>query len=439
VPEAAHEAAAHLQELLRLWRGDVLAGFENEEWAAPTVARLFELRDGALEDLAAAQIAIADHVEAAAGMRDLLGRHPYRDRACGLLMRALAAQGRQTDALRAYQEYRARLADDVGVEPGHELQAIDQSIAEGRHTPAAAPLAQELPGNVRPPLTTIIGREPEISELLEELGMHRLVTLIGVGGVEKTRMAVEAARRVGDFPGGVWMVELGRVTSADGVSEAVARTLGTSQTPGRSPTESVAEWCETREPLIILDNCEHVISGVASLVEAVLNTAPRTTVLTTSREALMLRGERVSPVAPLPVDGDAASAVELFVERARAELPTFDPLDLDAVDVLSSLVDRSLVVRADVAPEYRMLETIRAFGRERLELGGASDAVRADHSALMRRKVVDAVARAAGPAEAETVAAVQAQLEDYADAVRWALAVDDVELALDITEGVWAV
>ena len=127
------------------------------------------------------------------------------------------------------------------------------------------------PGNLRPAVTSFIGRESEIAEIQAAVRAHRLVTLTGVGGVGKTRLATEVAARLADeFPDGVWLFELAAVADPAAVPDAVAAVLGITQQPGKSVCESVAAALEGRVRLLVLDNCEHVRDAAADLVEAIL-------------------------------------------------------------------------------------------------------------------------------------------------------------------------
>ena len=152
------------------------------------------------------------------------------------------------------------------------------------------------PGNLRPAPTSFIGRESELAEVQAAVNAHRVVTLTGVGGVGKTRLALEVAARLADeFPDGVWFFELAAVADPAAVPDAVAAVLGITQQPGKSVSESVAAALEGRVRLLVFDNCEHVRDAAADLVEAILAASATVKILATSREGL--GGRRRATVA----------------------------------------------------------------------------------------------------------------------------------------------
>ncbi|MGO9383687.1 MAG: ATP-binding protein [Mycobacterium sp.] len=192
------------------------------------------------------------------------------------------------------------------------------------------------PGNLRSAVTSFIGRESEVDEVKEALHEHRLVTLTGVGGVGKTRLALEVASRLGDeFPDGVWVFELAAVTDPAAVPDAVAAVLGITQQPGKTVTESVASALEGRSRLLVFDNCEHVVDSVADLGEAILAASATATILATSREGLGVSEEQLWRVPSLDVNsGTESAAVDLFVDRAQSVVSDFSlaqPGEADAV------------------------------------------------------------------------------------------------------------
>ncbi len=181
------------------------------------------------------------------------------------------------------------------------------------------------PGNLRPATTSLIGRETEIAEIQAAVKAHRLVTLTGVGGVGKTRLALEVGTRLADeFPDGIWVFELAAVSDPAAVPDAVAAILGVTQQPGKSVSESVAAALEGRIRLLVIDNCEHVLDAVADLVEAVITQSATVRALATSREGLGIAQEQVWPVPSLDVSaGIDSPAVNMFIERARSAAPRF--------------------------------------------------------------------------------------------------------------------
>jgi predicted ATPase/class 3 adenylate cyclase len=201
-----------------------------------------------------------------------------------------------------------------------------------------------VPGNLPRQSTSFVGRDVEVKELAELVRTHELVTLTGVGGVGKTRLAIQvAAELVPDFAEGVWLVELAPVGDPDAVPDAVATALGITPQPGRSVTASVAETLAGRRLLVVFDNCEHVLEVVADLIEAILGRSSTVAVIATSREGLRVDAEHLWPVPSLDVGGGAGSAAEeLFIERARAVVPGFSldtDVDLEAVTEICRRLD----------------------------------------------------------------------------------------------------
>jgi class 3 adenylate cyclase len=153
------------------------------------------------------------------------------------------------------------------------------------------------PGNLRPQPTSLVGRESELAEVHEAVTAHRLVTLAGVGGVGKTRLALEvAARSAASFPDGVWVIELAPVGDPSAVPDAVAAVLGITEQPGMSVAGSVASALEGRSRLLVFDNCEHVLDAAAEMIEAILARSATVKILATSREGLRVADEQLWPV-----------------------------------------------------------------------------------------------------------------------------------------------
>jgi predicted ATPase/class 3 adenylate cyclase len=214
----------------------------------------------------------------------------------------------------------------------HRLRDLDGplrvfQIGQGRFPPIRA--FDVFRGNLPLSTSSFVGRHRELEEVSVALGSYRLVTLTGVGGVGKTRLALQtAAGLVEDFPEGTFVVELAAVADPGAVPDVMAAALGVIPQPGLTVSQSVASALEGRRRLLIVDNCEHVLDAVAELVTEILAGSATVKVLATSREALRLTQEHVWPVPSLSVAGDEADAVALFTERAQAVAPRFS-LDSD--------------------------------------------------------------------------------------------------------------
>ncbi|MEW2383568.1 BTAD domain-containing putative transcriptional regulator [Micromonospora sp. NPDC047707] len=355
---------ALLDEALGLWRGPVLADFPEAPFVTALAARLDEQRLAATEDRAEARLALGEHHLLTGELADLVTRHPYRERLRALHLRALYRAGRQGEALDRYERFRRRLADELGVDPGPELVALHRAILShdpallappattGAVTVAPVPAGAAHPagvrGNLPAPLTDLVGREEAVRDIHGLLDAARLVTLVGSGGVGKTRLAVEAAHRlVGAYPDGVWLVELAALRRAGpaALAGSVLAVLGVRESVDlapATPAEHLVEALRGRRLLLVLDNCEHVVEAVAELAHRVLRHAPDVRLLATSQEPLGVAGEQVCAVPPLALPDPAvsdpavlarASAVRLFVTRAGAAAPAFALDEGNARDV----------------------------------------------------------------------------------------------------------
>src|SRR6266545_2481902 len=209
---------------------------------------------------------------------------------------------------------RALLSEELGLQPSEELGALERAVL--RQEVAAAPPAEKARHNLPAPVTTFVGRERELGELERLLREQRLVTLTGMGGAGKTRLALEvASRQVGAWPGGVWLVDLMPLSDPALVPTAVARTLGVAEPPDIPVLDALVDQLSTMEVLLVLDNCEHVAAACADV-----------RVLATSRAALGIAGELDYALEPLAIPTESASAeeveqfacVRLFLERGRA-------------------------------------------------------------------------------------------------------------------------
>ncbi|TYB55377.1 AAA family ATPase [Nonomuraea sp. PA05] len=508
-------AVTALTAALALWRGAALAGLPDSERARAAAVRLEESRIGALEDRIEAELLLGEHRAVVPELRELVERHPLRERPAGLLMRALSAGGERAEALVVFEETRRRLAGELGADPSAELAELHLELLSAGPSPAPTPPPAQL--------TSFVGRDDEMAEITELLRVTRLVTLTGPGGVGKTRLSVELAATA---DGEVCFAELAPLRDGTGLAQTLLNALGLRQNGlqladgPRTPVERLVSALSDRPLLLVLDNCEHLVDDVAALVARLLATGPRLRVLATSREPLGIIGENIRQVRPL--NGEAAA--RLFTDRARAARRGFVPdptlvrricaalddlplavelaaarlrtLDLDDLagrlddllgvaargnrtpdqrhrtlrsvvawswallsageqraarrftvfaggatagaavavcgtdeETLESLVDKSLL-EAVGGGRLRMLETIRAYGAERLNAAGEREAARRAHA----RYYLD-LARTADPwlrraEQLDWLPALAAEHDNLMAALRRSVAARDVETAL---------
>lgn len=348
-------------EALSLWRGPALAEAADDAFAQGTIARLDELRVQAHEIRGAALLALGRHDEALLDLGQLVREHPFREGLHGQLALALYRAGRQADALAALDRARSSLAEELGLDPGPQLQALGRQILRqdpaldvvpARHPvlppPAVAaepPAGSETPAAPAVPevpvaLTSLVGPGEHVAAVRDALRTHRLVTLIGPGGAGKTRLAAEAVRPPA-AAAAVWWADLGAVPPGSGVDGAVAAATGTGLASYEDAAAELRRWIGAREAVLVLDTCEHVIDEVGRLAAALLAGCPRLRVLATSRQPLRTPGELVRPVPPLDLPDlagglpaiTASPAVQLFCDRAAAVRPGFALDAANAADV----------------------------------------------------------------------------------------------------------
>ena len=308
-------AAAELSAAaLGRWRGEALG--PAGDWAAPHRARLEEARTTLLETIFAARLRLGEDV--VGELEAAVLAHPYQERLWELLIAALYAAGRQADALAAYQRARARLAGDLGLEPGPRLRDLERRILH--HDPHLGVADRPAPAGNLPSLSAgLVGREAEVAELERLLGERRLVALVGPGGIGKTAAAIETGRALAATPGGVWLVRLETAQTADDVLDTVIAALNVT---GGEP--ALLDRLRRAETVLILDNCEHVRDDAATLAERLLDAAPELRMLATSQVSLGVDGETVVDLAPLALD----DAADLFTRRAARPGVAQDVLDL---------------------------------------------------------------------------------------------------------------
>lgn len=408
-----------------------------------------------------------------------------------------------------------------------------------RHDFPALRSLEATPNNLPQQVSSFIGRECELADGRRLLGGARLLTLLGAGGLGKTRLALQlAADALDDFADGVWLVELAPVAEPALVAQAVAAVLGVKETAGRPMLEALVQHAGGRQMLIVLDNCEHLLQACAELAKALLAAGVQLKVLATSREDLRIGGEITYAVPALAVP----AAIRLFEERARAALPAFRvtarnapaiaeicrqldglPLALelaaarvralpveqiaarlgdrfrlltggdrtalprqqslralidwsydllaeperallrrlsifaggwtlaaaeavgaagavraeDVLDLLTHLVDKSLVVLEASGERYRMLATIRQYARERLEAAGEKKSARTRHLAFYLDFAERARPALIGPEQGAWLGRLDAERENLIAAHRWCdRAADGAQGGLRLLDGV---
>ena len=329
--------ASLIGRALGLWRGPAFGELAYEDFAAGEADRAEELRLIAREDQLDAKLELGRHFELVPELRSRARAQPLRERAQAQAMLALYRCGRQTEALEVYTATHARLRDQLGLDPGVELQELQRRILQqdgelATVRPAARPVAS-LPAAPN----RLLGRDRELEELQALLIREgiRLLVLTGAGGSGKTRLALEVAHRASrHFANGALFVGLAPLRDPQLVLEAVARACGVQDAPAGGPLAGLLAALRSRELLLVLDNLEHLRAAGSDIV-SLLAGAPRLAVLVTSRVVLHVSGEHVYPVQPLQLDAAAA----LFRARAQAADPSFCP-DAAANDVIVQVCGR---------------------------------------------------------------------------------------------------
>ncbi len=321
---AARVAADRFGEGLALWHGRAFADVVDIASLANESRRLEELRLTALEGRIEAALDLGLHAHLVGELETLVAEHPLRERLWRQLVLALYRCERQADALATYRRARDLLAGELGLEPSEELRRLEQAVLRQDVPPVALRTQRH---NLPAQLTSFVGREQELAELEQLLPEARLLTLTGVGGVGKTRLALElAAPLVESFEDGVWLVDLSGLADPALVPQQVADVLGMRESPHLPLVEILRNHLSRADVLLLLDNCEHLLPTCGELVETLLRDAPTLRILATSREPVGVSGELEYALMPLAVpttDADpkeacAVGAVRLFVERSSA-------------------------------------------------------------------------------------------------------------------------
>jgi predicted ATPase/DNA-binding SARP family transcriptional activator len=323
----ARRARDRLDAALSLWRGRALADVAVGGVLQMEATRLEELRLLAIEERIEADLALGVSVPLVDELESLVREHPYRENFWHQLMVALYRADRQADALDAYRRAYEVLDAELGLDPSPALQQLQLQILRQEVPIARPPGARH---NLPASLTSFIGRSRERADIEELLDDVRLITLTGVGGVGKTRLALEvAANAIADVPDGVVFADLSSVGDPSLVGPHLAWALGQVDLAEADTANALTDRLKDKRVLLVLDNCEHVGPAVGELAERLLRASPGLTIVATSREAIGVPGEVDYPVPPMalaPADASleeirASDAVMLFMDRAREVRP----------------------------------------------------------------------------------------------------------------------
>jgi predicted ATPase/DNA-binding SARP family transcriptional activator len=342
------QTAHAIAQALALYRGDFLEGFyiskcrRFEDWQLRERERLHHLAIDGLYELVAYQVARMEYQPGLENASRLLELDPLMEAAHRQMMLLLAGVGQRSAALAQYETCQRLLHDELGVDPQEETRDLYEQIRSGQLKTGAE--REALPSlytrvvrtdNLPLRMTSFIGREQEIREVRELISNYRLVTLTGSGGVGKTRLALEVCSGfLQDYEHGVWQVELAPLSEPETVLPAIALVFNLQAQPERSWKQVLLDFLRHKKLLLLLDNCEHLISTCAELAETIVETAAGVSILASSRQALGIQGEAIYPVPSLSLpDADPAAPVaavqaseagRLFAERAGMALPGFE-------------------------------------------------------------------------------------------------------------------
>jgi predicted ATPase/DNA-binding SARP family transcriptional activator len=304
------------REALLMWTGTPFGGLDGFGAFRDEGLRLRGLRLVAERAVIEADIASGDAVSVIPRIEVLMHEFPFDEGLRGLHMRALYRSGRQVESLASFNSFKIQLADELGLDPSQELQGLelqilqqDESLDPSQRGAIGLGVSVVLPNRY----SSFVGRQGEVTETRDRLAEHRLVSLVGPGGVGKSSVALEAAKvsQAGDVA--VVHVPIESVGAGD-VAHSIARSIGLDPAGDVDPVDVISRYLATRPHVIVLDGCEAHITEVAQVADRLLSVTD-CTLLATSREPLGLNGESTIRIDPLPID----TAIELF--RDRAQLP----------------------------------------------------------------------------------------------------------------------
>lgn len=544
---------------LRLYTGELLPEDRYEPWLEGRRAELHRLYLGLLLDLSRLYTERCELDSAEEALRWLVGSEPTHEEAHAELMRLYALRGWRYQGIRQYEQLERTLARELGAKPDEATRRLYEDLLRD-HLPTARQPRLKVSSNSPPQrntnlpnsLTSFVGREWESTQVERLLAGARLLTLKGVGGSGKTRLALEVARGlIGEFADGVWLVELAALRDPALVPRTVLATLGGKERPDRSPIETLVETLRRKHLLLVLDNCERLVEACAQLSGELLARCPHLRVLATSRELLNVPAEMSWRVPSLSLpDADAgrsldelsnSEAVRLFVDRVSHRDPDFRltsenaaavkeicarldgiPLALElaagrvgvlsleqiaarlddslgllaggtpavprqqtlratldwsydllsgperemlgrfsvfaggwsleaaeavcaegagrVLDGLARLVEKSLVAvdtEARGGPRYRMLEPVRQYAHEQLELAGDILAARHRHAAFFLALAEQAEEELHGPRQGDWLDRLATEHDNLRAALAWSFGGHDSALGLRLSTSMW--
>src|SRR5438067_1324306 len=418
----AHElASSTFREALGLWRGAPLADLALQPFVVTETARLEEARLRATEDRIDADLASSKHADLVGELESHVRQHPLRESFSRQLMLALYRSGRQAEASAVFQEVRGRLVDELGMEPGHDLQRLLRQVLNQDPALDLAPIAPAYAptrtNNLPLELTSFVGRIEEVEEVTRLLAQSRLVTITGAGGVGKTRLAIRVAEHLGgNYRDGTWLVELAPIS---------------------------AEVCERLDGIPLAIELAAAKLRVLSLAQVAQRLNDRFRLLTGGSRTALPRQQTLRAAidwsygllsAPQQATLRRLSvfAGGISLEAAEAVCPDEGGELMDLVDLMSDLVAKSLLVvdRTGLDARYEMLETIRQYASERLLEAGEAESVRNRHRGWFQALAEQAEPHLRGANQADWHDRLKTEHDNLRGALGWAFASGDTESAL---------
>lgn len=386
LPDDPAAASLVLGEALAAWSGSAYEEVATNDFAAAEIARLEEYRLLALETRIQADLAWRETDQLIPEIEGLAQAHPLRSDLTASLMIALYRRGRQVDALRAYDRYTKRLADETGLQPPEDLKILEEQIL--LDNPVVNPSNRTVRTGLPEPIASFVGREAELSEVSDLLMDHRLVTLTGPGGVGKSATAIEVARRLALNHDDVALVDLTRSEQSVEIMTVVAEALHV-RVVAPDAVNQILDRLGSRKVLLIFDNCEPVAAKAAETIVMLLRGTPHLTVLATSRVVLEIQGEQIVRLAPMSTehDGDAAQLLGTRIAALPSTVrEAIGDDEFHALCVKTGGLPLSIELAAAQLGAWSAQEVIDALDQP-LETLVVSDRVGPEHHSEMRASV----------------------------------------------------